>query len=148
MHMLRWLKCTSALPKECRHLLLPAAAGPRVNPQEPPTNQRGKVRAGDWRGGRAPGGWAAGPGAGAGTALSTCASEFSLGIPKVPLQIYMWEETWMWVCIYIGMYAHHLRVDIMIWLIWKSKSLSRLRLFATPWTIHSMEFSRPEYWSG
>ena len=31
---------------------------------------------------------------------------------------------------------------------WKSKSLSRVRLFATPWTTQSMEFSRPEYWSG
>ena len=30
--------------------------------------------------------------------------------------------------------------------IWKS--LSRVQLFATPWTIQSMEFSRPEYWSG
>ena len=30
----------------------------------------------------------------------------------------------------------------------KWKSLSRVRLFATPWTIQSMEFSRPEYWSG
>ena len=28
------------------------------------------------------------------------------------------------------------------------KSLSRVRLFATPWTIQSMEVSRPEYWSG
>ena len=28
------------------------------------------------------------------------------------------------------------------------KSLSRVWLFATPWTIQSMEFSRPEYWSG
>ena len=28
------------------------------------------------------------------------------------------------------------------------KSLSRVRLFATPWTIQSMEFSRPESWSG
>ena len=28
------------------------------------------------------------------------------------------------------------------------KSLSHVRLFATPWTIQSMEFSRPEYWSG
>ena len=28
------------------------------------------------------------------------------------------------------------------------KSLSRVRLFATPWTTQSMEFSRPEYWSG
>ena len=28
------------------------------------------------------------------------------------------------------------------------KSLSRVQLFATPWTIQSMAFSRPEYWSG
>ena len=31
---------------------------------------------------------------------------------------------------------------------WKWKSLSCARLFATPWTIQSTEFSRPEYWSG
>jgi len=31
---------------------------------------------------------------------------------------------------------------------WKWKSLSRVWLFATPWTIQSIEFSRPEYWSG
>jgi len=31
---------------------------------------------------------------------------------------------------------------------WKWKSLSRVQLFVTPWTIQSMEFSRPEYWSG
>ena len=31
---------------------------------------------------------------------------------------------------------------------WKWMSLSHVRLFATPWTIESMEFSRPEYWSG
>ena len=30
----------------------------------------------------------------------------------------------------------------------KWKSLSHVRLFVTPWTIQSMEFSRPEYWSG
>ena len=30
----------------------------------------------------------------------------------------------------------------------KWKLLSRVQLFATPWTIQSMEFSRPEYWSG
>ena len=28
------------------------------------------------------------------------------------------------------------------------KSLSHVGLFATPWTIQFMEFSRPEYWSG
>ena len=30
----------------------------------------------------------------------------------------------------------------------KMKVLSRVRLFAIPWTIKSLEFSRPEYWSG
>ena len=30
----------------------------------------------------------------------------------------------------------------------KSKSLSHVQLFATPWNIRSMEFSRPEYRSG
>ena len=30
----------------------------------------------------------------------------------------------------------------------KWKWLSRVQLFATPWTIESVEFSRPEYWSG
>ena len=30
---------------------------------------------------------------------------------------------------------------------WKWKSLSRVGLLATPWTIESMEFSRPEYWN-
>ena len=30
----------------------------------------------------------------------------------------------------------------------KWSSLSYFLLFATPWTIQSMEFSRPEYWSG
>ena len=32
--------------------------------------------------------------------------------------------------------------------LWKWKSLSRVWLFATAWTIQSMELSRPEYWSG
>ena len=30
---------------------------------------------------------------------------------------------------------------------WKWKLFSRVRLFATPWTIQSKEFSRSEYWS-
>ena len=30
----------------------------------------------------------------------------------------------------------------------KWKYLSLVQLFANPWTIQSMEFSRPEYWSG
>ena len=32
-------------------------------------------------------------------------------------------------------------------LAWKWRLLSHVLLFATPWTIQSMEFSRPEYWS-
>ena len=31
---------------------------------------------------------------------------------------------------------------------WKWKSLSCVQFFVTPWTIQSMEFSRPAYWSG
>ena len=31
---------------------------------------------------------------------------------------------------------------------WKWKSLRGVQLFVTWWTIQSMEFSRPEYWSG
>ena len=31
---------------------------------------------------------------------------------------------------------------------WKLKLLSHVWLFATPWIIQSMEFSRPDYWSG
>ena len=30
----------------------------------------------------------------------------------------------------------------------KLKSLSRVRLFVTPWTIQCLELSRPEYWNG
>ena len=30
---------------------------------------------------------------------------------------------------------------------WKWKSLSHVQLFATPWAIQFMEFSRPEYWT-
>ena len=33
-------------------------------------------------------------------------------------------------------------------MLWKWKSLSPAWLFVTPWTIQSMKFSRPEYWSG
>ena len=32
--------------------------------------------------------------------------------------------------------------------VWKWKMLIHVRFFPTPWTIQSMEFSRPEYWSG
>ena len=31
---------------------------------------------------------------------------------------------------------------------WKRNLLSSVQLFVNPWTMQSMEFSRPEYWSG
>ena len=31
---------------------------------------------------------------------------------------------------------------------WVSESCCHVQPFETPWTIQSMEFSRPEYWSG
>ena len=34
------------------------------------------------------------------------------------------------------------KIDIWKW----SESESHVRLFVTPWTVQSMEFSRPEYW--
>ena len=38
---------------------------------------------------------------------------------------------------------------VSVWnLIKETKSLSCVQLFVTPWTIQSMEFSRPEYWNG
>ena len=30
----------------------------------------------------------------------------------------------------------------------KQVKVARVQLFATPWTMQSMKFSRPEYWSG
>ena len=46
----------------------------------------------------------------------------------------------------------HLAIRIEIHIVYsywsvKWKSLSHVQLFVTPWTIQSMKFSRPEYWS-
>ena len=76
-------------------------------------------------------------------------------------------------CMHAHIYTHHMKVCtdantnfwnndsfllILFWenirqvlvlpLQWKWKSLSRVQLFAPPWTKQSMEFSRPVYWSG
>ena len=50
-------------------------------------------------------------------------------------------------------YVNWIHFFVPAWRCWNShivkwKSLSRVQLFATPWTIQSMEFSRPVYWSG
>ena len=50
--------------------------------------------------------------------------------------IKMRNHSWEW-------YIRLLKTDEVKW-----KLLSHVWLFATPWTIQSMEFSRPEYWSG
>ena len=39
-------------------------------------------------------------------------------------------------------------IYIRVYLLQLWKSLSHVRLFVTSWTIQSVEFSRPEYWSG
>ena len=38
-------------------------------------------------------------------------------------------------------------LSIFIVSMWKWNSFSCIWLFVTPWTIQSMEFSRPEYWA-
>ena len=52
-----------------------------------------------------------------------------------------WQLLWKLQRTFIGMDSHIVTVT------WKWKSLSHVRLFATPWTIQSNESSRPEYWS-
>ena len=79
------------------------------------------------------------------------------------MSTYRWV-LWFQICIYY----HHLTLshfnallqDLLKYLLlmegnrllglksWKWKLLSHVRLLVTPWTIQSMEFSRPEYWSG
>ena len=39
-------------------------------------------------------------------------------------------------------------ITLIYWCGWKWKSLSHVWLFETPWHVQSIEFSRPEYWSG
>ena len=64
-----------------------------------------------------------------------------------------WANVWSWfscLAFLLGILTALLLLCIFnpLHLPWKWKLLSRVRLFATPWTIQSMEFSRPEYWSG
>ena len=53
------------------------------------------------------------------------------------------ERRWWWD--YVEMIV--LFFNIYTWQ-WKWKLLGHIQLFATPWTIRSMEFSRQEYWNG
>ena len=56
-------------------------------------------------------------------------------------------KSWTWLSDFT-LYGKYMYYICSIYINWKSKSLSRIWLFAIPWTIQSMEFSRPEYWSG
>ena len=53
---------------------------------------------------------------------------------------------------YLSIHSHaypHMLIFIKFWIFKRKwKSLSLVRLFVIPWTIQSMEFSRPEYGSG
>ena len=50
-------------------------------------------------------------------------------------------------CLMYLKFYQNLNVSMRLYWLVKWKLFSRVRLFATPWTIESMEFSRPEYWS-
>ena len=50
-------------------------------------------------------------------------------------------------CLMYLKFYQNLNVSMRLYWLVKWKLFSRVRLFATPWAIESMEFSRPEYWS-
>ena len=54
------------------------------------------------------------------------------------LSVFMWSISLEWFYIFKGLESES---PSRTW-------LSHVRLFATPWSILSMKFSRPEYWSG
>ena len=64
------------------------------------------------------------------------------------LQVFLWSYAYIVLLgIYLG--VELLGHMVTLWLtLWKWKSFIRVWLFVTSWTIQSMEFSRPEYWSG
>ena len=51
---------------------------------------------------------------------------------------------WEWLLLYEYLHPFEFQDNEK----WKWKSFSRVCLFVTPWTIQSMEFSRPDYWVG
>ena len=63
-----------------------------------------------------------------------------------------YSTVFLCVCVYLCMYIY-MCICIYMWHLWTVKSLSHVRLFATPWTVayqapQSMELSEQEYWSG
>ena len=74
------------------------------------------------------------------------------GVAKSQIRLKDWTTTTM--CVYMYVYTYmciyiHICIYIYIHMKWsevKGKSLSLIWLFSIPWTIQSMEFSRPDYW--
>ena len=62
---------------------------------------------------------------------------------------YVWETqniVWVWKD-HPARFAPIALIISSLWK-WKRKSFSCVRLFVTPWTMQSFEFSKPEYWVG
>ena len=52
----------------------------------------------------------------------------------------------MFYCLYVP--KENMAATQSVWLMNWSENCCHIQLFATPWTIETMQFSRPEYWSG
>ena len=63
--------------------------------------------------------------------------EFSV-VSEAEVNFFEIPFLYMYVCMCMCVY---------IYMKWKWKLLSHVQLCTSPWTIQSMEFSRPEYWS-
>ena len=78
---------------------------------------------------------------------------YGLTLTSIDVFFSFWPTS---LCITVSGFIHLTRTDSNLFLLWLSniplyicESHSIVsQLFVTPWTIQSMEFSRPEYWSG
>ena len=59
-----------------------------------------------------------------------------------------YEKQWNKITSNLSKHLQSQRERIFSFMAYKQKSESCVWLFATPWTIQPMEFSRPEYLSG
>ena len=67
---------------------------------------------------------------------------YILFLPLIFIEVYLINKKYIYGC---TKWWFNICIDCEKW---KWKSLSHVQLFETPWTIQSLEFSRPEYWSG
>ena len=68
------------------------------------------------------------------------------------VNVFYFDESHLTINVLAVCLSIHIFMDNWVVPVWtvmsKWKSLSRVWLFVIPWTVQSMEFSRPEYWSG